>query len=213
MKNSLKLFIMLLAAVPLAICTVGCSGGGVNGEGTGSYDAGTPVIRGNSSINTGWDYISRCSYDSAIKYFNDVLASSPTPEEKAEANNGIGWAKTRREDGKLKDGMKYFLMASEYSDDAKVGLGAAYLQEGNMEETVEVLYKQLGNSKPRFKYVPNRATGVTDAEVHAMLAYAFSALNKTQEATEQLEYAKELDPNYEGKTIAQLFAAIDFLNN
>ena len=205
---------MLLFVTPIALGITGCSGGGVNGEGTGSYDTGTPVVRGNVYNDTGWDYISKGQYDSAIKHFNDVLASNPTESEKAEAYNGIGWAKAYN--GKLKDGMKYFQMASDYNDDAKVGLGAAYIQQAtlaDMEDAIEVLYVQLGKGKALFNYIPSRQTGVTNAEVHAMLAYAFAATGDSAKADEQLTYAKELEPNYTGKSIAQLFSAIEFLNN
>lgn len=215
MKNPLKIFIMLLAVMPIAIGITGCSSGGVNGEGKkGSYDTGTPVVRGNVYNDTGWEYIKKGSYDSAIKYFNDVLADSPTESEKAEANNGIGWAKAFN--GKLEDGMKWFLLASELSDDAKVGLGSAYVQKGtltDLREAIEVLYVELGKSRPRFNYIPKRATGVTNAEVHAMLAYAFAAINDKENSEIQLDYAKELEPNYSGKSIAQIFTAIEFLNN
>ncbi len=215
MKNPLKIFITLLIAIPLSFSITGCSGGGVNGEGkTGSYDTGTPIVRGNVYNDTGWEYIAKGQYDSAIKHFNDVLADSPTESEKAEAYNGIGWAKAFN--GKLKDGVKYFQLASDLSDDAKVGLAAAYLQQASlsdMEEVIQILYVQLGNSKPRFNYIPTRATGVTNAEVHAMLAYAFAATGDSEKAEEQLNYAKELEPNYTGKSIAQLFSAIEFLNN
>ncbi len=214
MKNQFKIFIMLLISIPLAIGITGCSGGGVNGEGKGTYDTGTPIVRGNVYNDTGWEYIEKGQYDSAIKYFNDVLAESPTEGEKAEANNGIGWAKTFN--GKLKDGMKYFQLASDLCDDAKVGLAAAYIQQASlsdMEEAIEILYVQLGNSKPKFNYNPNRHTGVCNAEVHAMLAYAFAATGDTERSEEQLAYAKELQPNYEGKSLEQLFSAIEFLNN
>ena len=214
MKNPLKIFIMLLMAMPIALGITGCSGGGVNGEGNGSYDTGTPVVRGNVYNDTGWDYLAKGQYDSAIKHFNDVLASNPTESEKAEANNGIGWAKAYN--GRLKDGMKYFQLAAEYCDDAKVGLGAAYIQQAtlaDMEDAIDVLYKQLGNSKPRFNYVPSRQTGVSNAEVHAMLAYAFAVVGDTQKSGEQLTYAKELEPDFAGKSISQLFNAIEFINN
>ena len=214
MKNQLKIFIMLLLAIPLVLGITGCSGGGVNGEGSGSYDSGTPVVRGNIYNDTGWEYIAKGQYDSAIKHFNDVLADSPTESERAEANNGIGWAKTYN--GKLKDGMKYFQMASDYCDDAKVGLAAAYIQQASladMEEVIEILFVQLGDSKPRFNFVANRPIGVSNAEVHAMLAYAYAAVGETEKSEEQLTYAKELEPEYTGKSIAQLFGAIEFLNN
>ena len=214
MKNQFKIFILLLISLPLAIGITGCSGGGVNGEGNGSYDTGTPVVRGNIYNDTGWEYISKGQYDSAIKHFNDVLAESPTESEKAEAYNGIGWAKVYN--GKLKDGMKYFQLAADLNDDAKVGLAAAYIQQAtlsDLEEAIQILFVQLGKSKPRFNYIPGRATGISNAEVHAMLAYAYAATGNTEKSEEQMEYAKELEPNYSGKTIAQLFSAIDFLNN
>ncbi len=214
MKNSLKIFIMLLLATPILMGVTGCSSGGVNGEGTGSYDTGTPIVRGNVYNDTGWEYISKGQYDSAIKFFNDVLADTPTDSERAEANNGIGWAKTFN--GRLKDGMKYFQLAADLSDDAKVGLAAGYIQQAtltDMEDAINVLYVQLGKGKPRFTYTPTRATGVTNAEVHAMLAYAYAATGDTENSQTQLDFAKELEPEYSGKSIAQLFSAIEFLNN
>ncbi len=214
MKNQFKIIIMLLISIPLALGITGCSGGGVNGEGKGSYDTGTPVVRGNIYNDQGWDYLSKGQYDSAVKHFNDVLSESPTEIEKAEAYNGIGWAKAFN--GKLKDGMKYFQLAADLCDDAKVGLGAAYIQQASLsdlEEAIQILYVQLGKSKPKFNYIPGRATGVTNADVHAMLAYAFAATGDTEKSEQQLEYAKELEPNYEGKSISQLFSAIEFLNS
>lgn len=215
MKNRTKIFIALLAALPIAMGITGCSSGGVNGEGNSSYESSTTsAVRSNVYNDTGWEYISKGQYDSAIKYFNDVLAASPTEGEKAEANNGIGWAKAHN--GKLKDGMKWFQLASDLNNDAKVGLAAAYIQEGSLsdlEEVINLLYIQLGNSKPNFTYTPGRATGVSNAEVHAMLGYAFSATGDKEKADEQLNYAKELQPNYAGTRIAQLISVIEFLNN
>ena len=219
MKNPLKVFIMLLAVAPIALGITGCSSGGVNGEGKkGSYDSGTPIVRGNIYNDIGWSCIEKGQYESAIKHFNDVLADSPTESERAEANNGIGWAKAknREEKGKLEDGIKWFLLASDLSDDAKVGLASAYLQKGSLndlKEVIEILYVGLGKNQPRFNYVPKRATGVTNAEVHAVLAYAFAATNDKVKSEEQLDYAKELEPNFANKSISQILNAIEFLNN
>lgn len=116
----------------------------------------------------------------------------------------------------MKDGMKWFQLAAPYSDDAKVGLGAAYMQLGSLtdlEEAIEVLYVQLFGGNPRYNYSQRRSTGVTNAEVHAMLAYAFAATGDVEKSEEQMAYAKELNPNYSGQTIDQLFKAIEFLNN
>ncbi len=204
---------IILLALPLLFGLTGCSGG-VNGEGTNDYsnDLGTPIVRGNAFNDLGWNHISKGQYDSAIAQFNLVLNDSPTADEEAEANNGIGWARAKL--GELKDGMVYFDRAKTISNDARVGLAAVYLQKASksdMEMVVDLLYKQLGQENPHFKYSARRDTGVSDAEVHAMLAYAYAALGQNESATEQLDYAKELNPNWENTTIDQLAKVVEFL--
>ncbi len=76
---------------------------------------------------------------------------------------------------------------------------------------VDLLYTALGGANPHFHYVATRNTGVSDAECHAMLGYAFAALGRTDDALAQMDYAKELNPNWTGTTIDQLSRAVDFL--
>jgi tetratricopeptide (TPR) repeat protein len=204
---------IILLAVPLLLGLTGCTGG-VNGEGDSDYsqDLGTPIVRGNAFNDAGWDYISKGQYESAISKFNTVLADNPTDDEKAEANNGIGWAKAKL--GQLKDGMPWFTKAMDISNDAKVGLAAGYLQmasRSDMEQVVDIIYKQLGKERDNFKYVPRRSTGVSNAEVHAMLAYAFAALGQDEKARDQIEIAKDLNPAWENTTIDQLDKVVSFL--
>ncbi|HNS08482.1 MAG TPA: hypothetical protein PKN29_02220, partial [Candidatus Ozemobacteraceae bacterium] len=147
-----KLITALLLVTPLIIGLTGCTGG-VNGEGTGSYSQtiGTPIVRGNAFNDLGWENISKGQYDSAIAQFNKVLGDNPTDDEKAEANNGIGWAKAYL--GQLKDGMPWFEKAKDLSHDAKIGLAAAYIQKASrsdMEMVVDLIYKQLGKENPHF---------------------------------------------------------------
>ncbi|MDN5279620.1 MAG: hypothetical protein PWR01_3585 [Clostridiales bacterium] len=205
----------ILLVIPLLLGLTGCTGG-VNGEGTGSYsqDLGTPIVRGNAFNDAGWTHIDKGQYESAIAQFNTVLADNPTEDEKAEANNGIGWAKAKL--GTLKDGMPWFTKAADLSNDAKVGLASAYLQmasRSDMEQVVDLLYKQLGKENENFNYVPRRNTGVSNAEVHAMLAYAFASLGEDEKAQHQIDYAKELNPSWEGTTIDQMGQVVDFLIN
>ncbi len=208
-----KALILFLAALPLAVILSGCSGG-VNGEGTNQYSQtnGTTIVRGSSFNDSGWELITKGQYESAITMFNKVLADSPTAQEEAEANNGLGWARSRL--GKLEDGMLWFEKAINYSDDAKVGLAGAYIQrssKADLEMAADLLFKSLGKENPHFKYTARRPTGVTDAECHAMLAYAFAAIGRAEEATEQLEYAKELQPNWASSTADQVGRMVDFL--
>lgn len=205
----------ILVALPLLFGLTGCTGG-VNGEGDSnySYDIGTPIVRGNAFNDLGWENISKGQYDSAIAQFNKVLNDNPTDDEKAEANNGVGWAKSHI--GELKDGIPWFEKAKGISNDAKVGLAAAYLQKASrsdMEMVIDLLYKQLGGENPHFKYSARRNTGVSDAEVHAMLAYAFAATGNNEKASEQLAYAKELNPDYANTTIDQMGKVVEFLLN
>ena len=206
---------IILLAVPLLLGLTGCTGG-VNGEGDSDYsqDLGTPIVRGNAFNDAGWDYIGKGQYESAITKFNTVLADNPTDDEKAEANNGIGWAKAKL--GQLKDGMPWFTKAMDISNDAKVGLAAGYLQmasRSDMEQVVDIIYKQLGNEKDNFTYTPRRSTGVSNAEVHAMLAYAFAALGQDDKARDQIDIAKDLNPAWENTTIDQLDKVVSFLIN
>ncbi len=206
---------VILLVLPMLISLTGCTGG-VNGEGDSSYsyDIGTPIVRGNAFNDLGWENITKGQYDSAIAQFNKVLNDNPTDDEKAEANNGVGWAKAYL--GELKDGMPWFEKAKSISNDAKIGLAAAYLQKASrsdMEMVVDLIYKQIGNENPHFKYSARRNTGVSDAEAHAMVAYAFAAIGQNEKAREQLDYAKELNPAYAGTTIDQMASVIEFLLN
>lgn len=204
---------VILLALSLAVGLTGCSGG-VNGEGDSNYayDIGTPIVRGNAFNDQGWSYADKGQYESAIVQFNKVINDNPTAEEKAEANNGIGWAKAHL--GQLKDGMPWFEKAKDISDDAKIGLAAAYIQlasRSDMEAAIDIIYKQLGKENPHFKYVSRRDTGVSDAEAHAMLAYAYAATGKNELAREQLDYAKELSPVWSGTTLDQIGKVVEFL--
>lgn len=213
MKMNRKHIAVILLALPLLLGLTGCSGG-VNGEGTSEYshDVGAPIVRGNSFNDQGWEYLGRGQYESAITKFNAVLADTPTPDEQAEANNGIGWAKSKL--GELKDGMPWFEKAKHISNDAKVGYASGYMQKASksdMEQVIDILYKQLGAENPHFAYVARRNTGVSNAEVHAMLGYAFAATGDNEKAREQMEYAKELNPNWANTTIDQLDKVVEFL--
>ncbi|MBF0407167.1 MAG: tetratricopeptide repeat protein [Candidatus Riflebacteria bacterium] len=211
MEKKNLIFVFL---VPVLMMLNGC-GGGVAGEGSNDYPqtSGTTIIRANSFNDKGWDLISKAQYQSAITSFNQVLADNPTAQEACEANSGLGWARGRI--GTMKDGMEWFAKAVDGSNDAKVGLAAAYVQLGSksdLEKAVDLLYTKLGGENPHFHYTTSRPTGVSDAECHALLAFAFAGIGKNDEATIQLDYAKELNPNWQNTTIDQINNVVEFLN-
>lgn len=205
--------ILIAMLLPVAMLLSGC-GGGVAGEGTNDYPqtSGTPIVRANSFNDQGWDLISKGQYESAVTSFNQVLSDNPNDDERAEANNGMGWARSRL--GSLADGMVWFDKAIGRSNDAKVGLAAAYIQKGSksdLEMAIELLYKKLGGENPHFHYTARRPTGVSDAECHALLAYAFAGVGRNDEAQAQIDFAKELNPGYANTTIDQVDKIITFL--
>ncbi|MBF0544744.1 MAG: tetratricopeptide repeat protein [Candidatus Riflebacteria bacterium] len=209
-----KKLIILIVLIPTVMFFTGCSGG-VAGEGSNSYPQtnGTPIVRANSYNDQGWDLITKGQYDSAINTFNKVLGDNPTSDEAAEANNGLGWARAHL--GSLSDGGTYFQKAIDTSNDAKVGLAAAHIQMGSkadLDIAVDLLYNKLGGGNPHFHYVPRRPTGVSDAQCHALLAYAFAGSGHQDDATTQLDYAKELDTNWANTTIDQIGKVVEFLN-
>lgn len=209
--NKIKRIVFTLLCIPVSFYLAGCSGG-VAGEGTKNLSGGAPIVRGNAFNDKGWEDIQRGQYDSAISHFNQVVQDNPTPDELSEAYNGIGWARSFR--GQLKDGMQWFERAVDSSDDAKVGLAAAYLQRASrsdMDMVIELLFERLGNKRPHFKFVPRRNIGVTNAEVHAMLAYAFAATERDEEARNQLEYAKDLAEREPSSAFQQLTNVIEFI--
>lgn len=214
MNMSKRMILTVFLFFPLALLLSGCSGG-VNGEGSNTYalTQGTPVVRSDNFNEQGWALIGKGQYESAISKFNTVLSDSPNQDEMIEAYNGLGWARSNM--GALHDGMPWFEKAAGSSDDAKVGLAAGYIQQGSkadLEKAYDLLYKQLGKENPHFNYVPRHQTGVTNAEAHALLAYACAGLGKLAEASAQMDYARELNPQYVGTTIEQIGKMIDFLN-
>jgi len=208
-----RFLIGVLTALPFMILLTGC-GGGVNGEGTNQYPqtGGVTIVRADSFNDKGWDLMNKGQWESAVGAFQQVLSDNPTAEEAAEANNGLGWARSRI--GTLADGMPWFGKALALSDDAKVGFGAAYVQKGSktdLEMAVDIFFKQLGKENSHFHYVPRRNTGMSDAEVHALLAYAYAGVGNEQEALDQMSFAKELNPEWAGSTIGQLDKMVEFL--
>ncbi|MBF0501124.1 MAG: tetratricopeptide repeat protein [Candidatus Riflebacteria bacterium] len=208
-----RIIFTVFVAIPALMLLTGC-GGGVAGEGTNSYTqtSGTPIVRSDSFNDKGWNLIAQGQYDSAVSAFNQVLSDSPNADEISEANNGLGWARSHL--GSLADGIPWFEKAISTSNDAKVGLAAAYIQKGSktdLENVIDLIYKKIGGENPHFHYVPRRATGVTDAECHALLAFAMAGVGRNDDATAQIEYAKELNPGYASTTIDQLGKMVDFM--
>ncbi|NLM18074.1 MAG: hypothetical protein GX221_10195 [Candidatus Riflebacteria bacterium] len=208
-----KLLLAFIAAI-LSFSLVGCSGGGVNGEGGGSYDSGAPLPNGNAFNLKGWSEIKAGHYSSAIASFNKVLADSPSPQEEADAHNGLGWAKARQ-NSLMAAGRDHFVRAKDLSYDAKVGMVGVYLNQASkedMRQIVQILAMEIGKNNPHFNYSPNPILSITCADLHAVLAYAYAVLDETEAANEHIEYAKTLEPGYENKPVNEIIKMVTFVN-
>ena len=137
-----------------------------------------------ASIVSAWDDYKTESYSSAISKFNEILAQpNLTDAQKAEANNGLGWAQVKAS-GVL-SAEAAFLKAKDYAgvigNEAKLGLSAVYIQRGqqNLMTDVVTMLEAVLTTDPAFTAQFTHPISVSSAEGHAMLAFAYFWRNDT----------------------------------
>ncbi|HNV69581.1 MAG TPA: hypothetical protein PKO06_07795 [Candidatus Ozemobacteraceae bacterium] len=157
----------------------------------------TPVATPGAYIINGWIDMGYGNYSSAQQKFQTVLGlASSTSAEKADALNGIGWAKGKNYG--IAAGANDFIQAGAV-EEAIVGLAAAYVQSADPAKIVQAvsLLESIGMGDPLKPFVPvHPSIGVTNAEVHAMLAYAYYWSGNEAGARAQINAARaSVDPN------------------
>ena len=125
-------------------------------------------------IADGWVDMGYGNYFSAQQKFQSVLGlASATTLEKSEALNGVGWAKGKSYG--MNAAVNDFLQAGAIPE-SLIGLAAGYVQSsepGKIAQAVVVL-ESLGLGDPLKVFTPTHPPiGMTNAEVHALLAYAY----------------------------------------
>ncbi len=188
-------FVVYIAAISLLI---GCGGGGggtgrqtlpgenpagpgiSTGTGTGTppgTGTGTTPLPGptvTEKIATGWSSMDSGNWGGAILHFDDAISDSrATVAERQQAYNGRGWAKVKYYD--TLSGMSDFIQAGDLLE-SRLGYALALIQQstqGGIAQAVTIL-EDIGLDDTSYRLtLEHQAVGVSSAEAHAMLGYAY----------------------------------------
>lgn len=216
LKTAFALFIIAVTMV------MGCGGGGGGGSGRqtlpGENPAGPVIITGTGTgtgtgtvpikppeptvaqkIDGGWDAMNFGNWGGAILYFDDAVNDSrATVEERQKAFNGRGWARVKYYD--TLSGMSDFIQAGNLKE-SLLGYALGLIQQstqGGIAQAVQIL-EDIGLIDPNYNLtLEHRAIGVSSAEAHAMLAYAYFWRGQTGDedrARTQIIAARQADPS------------------
>ncbi len=177
--------------VPSEISGGSGSGTGEGGSGGGYSPGGQVESDVNTLITSAWSDFGYGAYSSAINKFNEAaMNTNVTATQLAEANNGLGWALTKANGAAA--GLPYFLRAADLIDESKLGLAAAYIQNGDYENAKNYL-EVLGLNNTSFTFTTVHSVGVTNAEAHAMLSLAYFMTGDRQGCIDQIKCATAND--------------------
>jgi len=175
--------------IPALIFLYGCRGGG------GGIGGESSVLSIDQNIMRGWDHISSGNYSEAISSFELALKYATDAKQQTEARTGLGWAYAKR--GEIDTAITHLEKVKNLNNDANVGLAGCYLARGNEKDYQNVisLIKHIDEYGGGIDHYNSAYTGVSNAELHAILAYCYYVINDTENSKKEIERAKELDPN------------------
>ena len=211
-----RMYLIRIIAIMVGLVMIGCGAapGGDTLDGANS-DLGLPVTGVAQNNQAAWNTFSDGSYTGAKELFNKTLSSGDaTAHEMAEAYAGLGWAKVKLHGSA--SGIPDFRMALEKDSnhpEARVGLAGALISKGEKSEITEAagLLEGLDNSQGQFTFHDDHNVGVTNAEAHAMLAYAYFVTGNRQKADEQISLARDLDSQFSGTPVDQIDDILSFI--
>ncbi|MFC1746039.1 hypothetical protein ACFL35_18750 [Candidatus Riflebacteria bacterium] len=171
----------------------GC-GGGAGGLGD-DYDSlgrttGVRITDQITLIKNAWALVEKAAFDSAVVEFNRILNDNPNEQQRYEVIAGLGFATAKRDSALAS--LPIFEQAWEKDNNAKAGYAGALIARGTKEDLEKVI-TVLTSIEPRsekFLWEPRVETGVTNADLHAMLAYAYFYRGDLSKATIHIDFAK-----------------------
>ena len=218
----LVLFLLLMAFVAASGC--GSSGGSsgryvVAGEvpttsgGTGTGDGGgtTGETNPDSLLLSAWEDFKFGAYSSAISKFNQVLTTSGvTDTQKKEAYNGLGWSQAKSSG--IESGYSSFAQAATTHNESKIGLASALIQRGQKSGFTQAvsLLEGVGLGNTSFRFSATHPIGISNAEAHAMLAFAYFWRNGSgdqDKARQQISVARTEDGSADS-AVAQIYKTL-----
>ena len=159
-------------------------------------------------LNDGWARMSTKDYSGAATRFQAVTTNaSATASQTAEAHNGLGWAAAKSTG--ITSGITSFITAGNLVE-ARIGLALAMIQQNDLpsiQNAIGIL-EGLGLGDPTAVVtIAHPQIEVTNAELHASLAYAYFRRNQTGDRTKakaQIEAARAADSS-STSSVAQIY--------
>lgn len=183
--------------------STGTGTGTSTGTGTGT---GTTVSQ---KIDSGWAEMSSSNLYGAILYFDSAISDSrTTDEQRKQAYNGRGWAKVKYT--RTTDGISDFIMAGDIPE-SLLGYAMGLVQQSTSDSVSKAvdIFEQLGlgDENAQLQGIEHQIIGITSAEAHAMLAYAYFWRGQSEDgdkARKQILAAREVDKS-ETSTVGQIY--------
>jgi len=177
-------------------------------------DIGLPVNGVTQAIQQAYQYLAAGSYNAARASFEVVLAGSTSTTQRSQALIGVGFADARSlgtAEGiaEFEDGYD----ANSANPDARVGYAGALITRGRTEDislAVQLL-EGLDAGNANFVYTDRFGLGISNAEVHALLAYAYRANGEEAKSNVQADIARNLDASLDNTAVDQILDVLAFI--
>ena len=204
-----KLYVLSLLGVLLTFTILGC--GANPGAEFGDdfiYDQPNGI---DSQITKGYESLASGSNAQARLAFEVVIDDNANDAQKSQAYVGVGFADSRMLG--TYEGIAEFKLAYEAdktNQDSMVGYAGALITRGRTDDiTLAIqLMEGIDSGNPNFAYVDRFHLGITNAEVHALLAYAYKAAGRNAESAVQAGIAAQLDASVDNTTVDQILEVI-----
>lgn len=181
----------------------------------GDYiDHNLPISGALQKIVQGYDLLHSGSNQAARQVFLQVIQDQPKASDLSMAKVGIGISDMRTLG--TSEGMTEFreaYNADNTNADARVYLAGALISRGeneNIQEAVSLL-EGLDAGNASFIYEDRFQTGLSNAEAHALLAYAYAIDGQTSKSKTQADIARSLDANMDDTTVDQILSTLAFI--
>lgn len=192
------------------VITTGTGTGTGTGPGTGPGTTTGPTVT--EKLKSGWDAMQSGNWGGAILYFEDAINDSrSTTEERQQAYNGRGWARVKYYDTLA--GMSDFIQAGNLKE-SRLGYALGLIQQSTQSgiaQAVTILETDVGLLDPNSKMtIEHQGIGVSNAEAHAMLAYAYfwrAQVGDAAKARDQILAARAEDAT-ETSSVFQIFKTL-----
>ncbi len=202
---------LLWIAVAMLGCGADPGGEFVNGDFTNNV---APVVGASGKIVQAYGLFKQANYTGAQTIFKTVLTDNPIASERAEALAGNAFCDVRLKGSTTGiTGFESALSTDTANQNARVGLGGALISRGTSDDikrAIEVLQGiQTGNAE--FRYVDQYGVGISDAEVHALLAYALFVNGDRSASATQAAIARSRDAQNTNTSVDQIVKVLGFI--